>query len=74
MQRIITDIQRLLREDISAIQRWMPENKLTLNALKTEFILIASNLGLKKQRKHAVLKYKEKQYIGHHTLNRKGFI
>ena len=40
-------IQRLLREDISAIQRWMHENKLTLNALKTEFILIASKPRLK---------------------------
>ena len=43
----VPDIQRLLREDISAIQRWMHENKLTLNALKTEFILIASKPRLK---------------------------
>ena len=38
---------RLLREDISAIQCWMHENKLTLNALKMEFILIASKPRLK---------------------------
>ena len=37
----------MLREDISAIQRWMHENKLTLSALKTEFILIASKPRLK---------------------------
>ena len=43
----VPDIQRVLREDISAIQHWMHENKLTLNALKTEFILIASKPRLK---------------------------
>ena len=36
------DVQRTLREDMSAVQLWMRENKLTLNALKTEFIPIAS--------------------------------
>ena len=43
----VPDIQRLLREDISAIQHWMHENKLTPNALKMEFILIASKPRLK---------------------------
>ena len=37
----------MLREDISAVQLWMRENELTLNALKTEFILIASKPRLK---------------------------
>ena len=43
----VLDVQRMLREVISAVQLWMRENKLTLNALKTEFILIASKPRLK---------------------------
>ena len=37
----------MLKIDISAVQLWMRENKLTLNALKTKFILITSKPRLK---------------------------
>ena len=43
----VLDVQRTLRKDFSAVQLWVRENKLTLNALKTEFILIASKFSLK---------------------------
>ena len=67
----VPDIQRLLREDISAIQCWMHENKLTLNALKTEFILIASKPRLKEIEETCCIDVQgETIYIGHITLNR----
>ncbi len=65
----VLDIQRLLREDISTIQCWMHENKLTLNALKTEFILIASKPRLKEIEETFCIEV-HGQSIGHHTLNR----
>ena len=49
--RTVPDVQRMLRECISAVQFWMRENKLTLSALTTLFILIASKPRLKKVRK-----------------------
>ena len=37
----------MLRKDIYAVRPWMRENKLNLNALKTEFIPIVSKPRLK---------------------------
>ena len=65
----VPDVQRMLREDVSAVQLWMGENKITLNTLKTEFILIASKPKLKETEEHVPKMCKEKQCTKHCTQN-----
>ena len=43
----VPDVQKLIGDEITETLQWMQRNKLSLNALKTEFILIASKPKLK---------------------------
>ena len=38
----VPELLHLLRDEIALLEKWMWDNKLTLNILKTEFILISS--------------------------------
>ena len=38
----VPELLHLLRDEITLLEKWMWDNKLTLNTLKTEFILISS--------------------------------
>ena len=44
----VPELLHLLRDEITLLEKWMWDNKLTLNTLKTEFILISSITKLKK--------------------------
>ena len=43
----IIDLQRQLSGDIELVLRWMADDKLTLNTLKTDFVVIASAAKMK---------------------------
>ena len=38
----VPELLHLLRDEIALLEKWMRDNKLTFNTLKTEFILISS--------------------------------
>ena len=45
--KTVNELQSLLQEDIDSLVVWMNANKLTLNLLKTEFMIIGSKPKLR---------------------------